>query len=191
MDPSKMEEGIRRFLEGIGERFAGDDLDKTPARVARAWADDLVSGYGTDPAAELSWTAAPPGTGLVAVRDIRFASVCVHHLLPFTGSAHVAYLPQARLAGLSKLGRVVDALSRRLQIQERLTVQIADAISAVLEPEGVVVVLEAEHACMTLRGVRKEGSRLTTVAARGVFREDREARREVLGVLGVGSGTNG
>ena len=191
MDPKKMEEGIRRFLEGLGERFEGDDLEKTPLRVAKAWAEDLVSGYGLEPADEVTWTAAPEGAGLVALRDVAFASVCVHHLLPFTGRAHVAYLPGRRLAGLSKLGRVVDALSRRLQIQERLTAQIADALADALEPRGVAVVLEAEHTCMTLRGVRKEGSRLTTVATRGVFADDSSARREVLAVLGCGSGSAG
>lgn len=191
MDASKMEEGIRRFLEGIGERFPGDDLEKTPSRVARAWIDDLVSGYATDPVAELTWTDAPPGGGLVAIRDVRFASVCVHHLLPFSGRAHVAYLPGARLAGLSKIGRVVDALARRLQIQERLTTQIVDALWEGLEPRGALVLLEAEHTCMTLRGVRKEGSRLVTEAARGVFRDDPDARREVLAVLGAGSGSAG
>jgi GTP cyclohydrolase I len=191
MDASKMEAGIRAFLEGIGERFAGDDLEKTPARVARAWVDDLVSGYGIDPVAELTGTEATQESGLVAIRDVRFASVCVHHLLPFSGRAHVAYLPGARLAGLSKIGRVVDAFSRRLQIQERLTAQIVDALWRGLEPRGVLVVLEAEHTCMTLRGVRKEGSRLVTEGARGVFRDEPEARREVLAVLGASGGTAG
>jgi GTP cyclohydrolase I len=191
MDSSKMEEGIGRFLEGLGERFPGDDLDETPSRVARAWIEDLVSGYGIDPVAELTWTDVAAGSGLVAIRDVRFASVCVHHLLPFAGRAHVAYLPGARLAGLSKLGRVVDALARRLQIQERLTAQIVDALWDGLEPRGVLVVLEAEHTCMTLRGVRKEGSRLVTEAARGIYQDDPSARREVLAVLGVGGGSAG
>lgn len=191
MDALKMEAGIRGFLEGIGERFAGDDLEKTPSRVARAWVEDLVSGYGIDPVAELTWTDAPPGSGLVAIRDVRFASVCVHHLLPFSGRAHVAYLPGARLAGLSKIGRVVDSLARRLQIQERLTAQIVDALWQGLEPRGVLVVLEAEHTCMTLRGVRKEGSRLVTEGARGVYRDDPGARAEALAVLGASGGTAG
>jgi GTP cyclohydrolase I len=191
MDPKKMEEGIRRFLEGIGERFEGDDLEKTPLRVAKAWAEDLISGYGLEPVDEVTWTPTPPGAGLVALRGVAFASVCVHHLLPFTGTAHLAYLPDRRLAGLSKLGRVVDALSRRLQIQERLTAQIADVLQDALEPRGVAVVLEAEHTCMTLRGVRKEGSRLVTVAARGLFEHDAPARREALAALGHGSGPAG
>jgi GTP cyclohydrolase I len=117
------------------------------------------------------------------IRDVRFASVCVHHLLPFVGRAHVAYLPDRRLAGLSKLGRVVDAHARRLQIQERLTAEIADTVERVLRPRAALVVLEAEHTCMTLRGVRKESSRLLTVAARGLYDTDPGARREALDLL--------
>lgn len=186
MDAVKMAEGIRRFLEGVGERFPGDDLDATPDRVARAFAEDLLSGYGSDPVDELTWTDAPEGAGLVCLRDVRMASVCVHHLLPFTGMAHVAYLPAARIAGLSKLGRVVDGFSRRLQIQERLTAQIADAVARALEPRAVLVVLEAVHTCMTLRGVRKEGSLLVTTAARGAFADDVVLRREAMAVLAPG-----
>jgi GTP cyclohydrolase I len=186
MDAAKMEAGIRLFLEGLGERFPGDDLDKTPARVARAWVDDLVSGYATDPTTELTSVAAPALTGPVLVKDVKFASVCVHHLLPFAGLAHVAYLPAARLAGLSKLGRVVDALSRRLQIQEHLTGSIAATIEAALAPSAVLVVLDAEHTCMTLRGVRKEGSRLVTYAATGLWADDVDARREILDLLAPG-----
>lgn len=180
MDPIKMEAGIRLFLEGLGERVAGDELEKTPRRVARAWSEDLVAGYGVDPVAELTYVAAPPSGGPVILKGVRFASVCVHHLLPFAGLAHVAYLPGARLAGLSKLGRAVDALSRRLQIQEHLTGSIASAIETALAPKAVLVVLDAEHTCMTLRGVRKEGSRLVTYAARGSWADDAAARREIL-----------
>lgn len=181
-----MEAGIRLFLEGLGERFPGDDLEKTPARVARAWADDLVSGYGVDPVAELTWTAAPKGCGPVLLRDVKFASVCVHHLLPFFGKAHVAYLPGERLAGLSKLGRVVDALARRLQIQEHLTIAVAAAVERALAPRAVLVVLDAEHTCMTLRGVRKEGSALLTYAASGLWERDEAARREIFERLAPG-----
>jgi GTP cyclohydrolase I len=192
MDRAKMEEGVRRFLEGIGERFPGDDLEATPERVSRAWVEDLVSGYGEDPERELTWAPAPPGTGLVLVRHIRFASVCVHHLLPFFGAAHVAYLPGARLAGLSKLGRVVEIHARRLQVQERLTSAILATIGRVLEPQGALVVLDAEHTCMTLRGVKKEGSRLLTMAASGVYETEDAARRDLLGLLApAGSGAGG
>lgn len=186
MDATKMEAGIRLFLEGVGERFAGDDLEATPARVAKAWVDDLVSGYATDPDAELTWVAAPEACGPVLARDIRFASVCVHHLLPFTGIAHVAYLPGKRLAGLSKLGRVVDAHARRLQIQEHLTGRIVATLERALEPRAVLVVLEAEHTCMTLRGVRKEGSRLVTYAAAGLWDADAAARGEILDLIAPG-----
>jgi GTP cyclohydrolase I len=188
MDAAKMEAGIRLFLDGMGERFAGDDLEKTPARVAKAWIEDLVSGYGVDPVAELTWVAAPASCGPVIVKDIRFASVCVHHLLPFAGTAHVAYLPGERLAGLSKLGRVVDAHARRLQIQEHLTGRIAATIERALVPRAALVVLEAEHTCMTLRGVRKEGSRLVTYAATGLWEKDAAARGEILGLLPLGRG---
>jgi GTP cyclohydrolase I len=186
MDAAKMEAGIRLFLEGVGESLAGEDLQRTPARVARAWADDLISGYALDPAAELTWTPAPPSCGPVIARDIRFSSVCVHHLLPFAGRAHVAYLPSARLAGLSKLGRVVDVWSRRLQIQEQLTLRILETLERSLAPRAGLVVLEAEHTCMTLRGVRKEGSRLVTYAAGGSWKDDPAARREILELLGSG-----
>ena len=186
MDASKMEAGIRLFLEGIGERFEGDDLEATPARVAKAWTDDLVAGYALDAAEELTWVEAPPASGPVIAKDMRFASVCVHHLLPFAGLAHVAYLPGERLAGLSKLGRVVDAHARRLQIQERLTGQIAATLERALAPRAVLVLLEAEHTCMTLRGVRKEGSRLVTYAVTGLWSHDAVARREILDLLAPG-----
>jgi GTP cyclohydrolase I len=177
-----MEEGIRRFLEGLGRRFTGDDLDATPSRVARAWMEDLGAGYAVDPDTELTWSDTGEGGPLVLVREVRFASTCVHHLLPFFGAAHVAYLPGRRLAGLSKIGRVIDAHGRRLQIQEKLTEDILATLDRVLEPRGTMVVLEAEHTCMTVRGTRKERSRLTTVAASGLFRDPSE-RREVLGLL--------
>jgi len=186
MDATKMEAGIRLFLEGLGERFVGDDLDKTPSRVAKAWVDDLVSGYATDPVSELTFVPAPAVCGPVLAKDIRFASICVHHLLPFSGLAHVAYLPADRLAGLSKLGRVVDALSRRLQIQEHLTGSIAATLASALAPRAVLVVLDAEHTCMTLRGVRKEGSRLLTYAATGLWASDVAARGEILDLLAPG-----
>jgi GTP cyclohydrolase I len=186
MDPKKMEAGVLLFLEGLGERFPGDDLDKTPGRVAKAWVEDLVSGYAIDPAAELTWTDAPSGCGPVLAKDIRFASVCVHHLLPFSGFAHVAYLPGERLAGLSKLGRVVDAHARRLQIQEHLTGRIAATLDQVLKPKAALVLLDAEHTCMTLRGVRKEGSRLVTYASTGAWSNDAAARREILDLLAPG-----
>lgn len=183
MDRQKMTDGIRTFLEGLDQRFEGDDQDKTPERVADAWVEDLVAGYAVDPAGELSWTAAPKGCGPVLVRRIDFASVCVHHLLPFFGQAYVAYVPAEKLAGLSKIGRVVDAHARRLQTQERLTGGIVETIDRSLSPKGVVAILEAEHTCMTLRGVRKGRSRMTTVASAGCYDTDVAARNEILSLL--------
>ena len=180
MDASKMEAGVRLFLEGIGERFPGDDLEATPGRVARAWIDDLVAGYALDPDSELTFSQAPAQCGPVVARDIRFASVCVHHLLPFVGVAHLAYQPAERLAGLSKLGRLVDAHARRLTVQEILNRRIVDSLDRTLRPQAALVVLEAEHTCMTLRGVRKEGSRFLTWAAAGAWKDDPRARREIL-----------
>ena len=191
MDRDKLEQAARLFVEGVGERFPGDDLERTPARVADAWAEDLLAGYARDPIEEMSWTEAPEKAGPVLVRDIRFSSICVHHLLPFVGVAHVAYLPGRRLAGLSKIGRVVEILSRRLQIQERLTDQIVRVLDEALEPRGVLALLEAEHTCMSLRGVRKENSRLVTVAAAGVLQNDPSARREILRILVPGSAGDG
>ncbi len=192
MDLARMEAGIKEFLDGMGERFAGDDLEATPERVARAWAEDLVAGYAEDPEGELTWMPAPPGAGVVLVRQIRFASVCVHHLLPFVGVAHVGYLPGSRLAGVSKIGRVVEIHARRLQIQERLTSSILATVGRILEPNGALVVLDAEHTCMTLRGVKKEGSRLVTLAASGVYQSDAAARGDLLSLLApAGGGLSG
>jgi GTP cyclohydrolase I len=179
-----MEAAVRLFLEAVGERFEGDDLEATPERVARAWAEELLGGYRADPDSELGWTPAGRDRSMVVARNLRFVSVCVHHLLPFVGTAEIAYLPSERLAGLSKLARVVDGWSRRLQVQERLTGQILGTIERVLEPRGAVVLLDAEHTCMTLRGVRKEGSRLVTVAAAGLYEQDPAERRHVLRLLG-------
>jgi GTP cyclohydrolase I len=178
-----MEQGIRAFLAGMGEDVEAEDLTETPARVVRAWVDDLVAGYAEDPEQLLSWSPAPEGSGVVVVRDVSFASVCAHHLLPFFGTAQVAYLPAGRLAGLSKIGRVVDAHARRLQIQERLNRQIVRTLERVLQPRGVLVVLEAEHTCMTLRGSRKPRSRMLTVSASGLYEDHEAARREVLDLL--------
>lgn len=191
MDATKMTAGIRLFLEGLGEAGAGQEAAATPERVARAWVEDLVGGYDQDPVTELTWTPVDEGGALVLVRGISLSSICVHHLLPFFGVAHVAYLPGRRLAGLSKIGRVVDALARRLQTQERLTASIVRAMVEALDPRGVVAVLQAEHTCMTLRGVRKERSEMITVASAGVFEGDAAARREVLDLLAIRPGGGG
>ena len=186
MNPEKMAAAIRSFLEGIGPTEA-DDIERTPARVAQAWCEDLVSGYATDPAQILTWTRSGVAVGPVLVREISFASVCAHHLLPFSGLAHVAYLPGERLAGLSKIGRVVDAHARRLQTQEYLTAAIADTLYDVLEPRGALVVVSAEHTCMTLRGVRKEQAKMITVEARGVYVDEPAQRSDMLALLRGGA----
>jgi GTP cyclohydrolase I len=188
MDVPKMEAAIRAFLDGLDERFAGDDLERTPARVARAWSEDLVGGYAVDPVGDLTWTPTKPGAGPVVVRRIRFTSICAHHLLPFFGHANVAYLPGKRLAGLSKIGRVVDAHARRLQTQERLTEAVVETLSVALDPRGALALLEAEHTCMTCRGVRKEQSRMVTMASSGIYADDVAARGEILDLFGERSG---
>jgi GTP cyclohydrolase I len=192
LNTDKMAEGVRLFLDGLGlsrdeTRFPGDEIENTPERVARAWCDDLLAGYARDPAAELSWSKAPAGAGVVLVRGVSFASICVHHLLPFHGQAFVAYLPGERQAGLSKIGRVVDAWARRLQTQEHLTARIVATLHEGLRPRGVLALLEAQHTCMTLRGVRKEQSRMTTLAAEGLYQSDAAARAEILALLRPGA----
>jgi GTP cyclohydrolase I len=169
MNQKKMAEGIRTFLEGLDRGFDGDDQLRTPERVARAWAEDLLVGYSADPGEVLTWSPAPPGGGPVMVRRIRFSSMCVHHLLPFFGMAHVAYLPGERLAGLSKIGRVVEAHARRLQTQEHLTAGIVRTFEEILEPRGVLALLEAEH--------------MVTMAAAGLYDDDAVARGGMLDLM--------
>lgn len=183
MDQKKMAEGITTFLEGLARSFEGDDQPRTPERVARAWAEDLLAGYAINPDEVLTWSPAPAGGGPVLVRRIRFSSMCVHHLLPFFGSAHIAYLPGERLAGLSKISRVVEAHARRLQTQEHLTASIVRTFDEVLEPRGVLALLEAEHTCMTLRGVRQEQSLMVTMAAAGLYEDDAVARGGMLDLM--------
>ena len=170
-------------------RWAGDDADRegvrdTPARVARAY-EDFFRGYGEDPEAILSRTFEETEgyDEMVLLRDIRVESHCEHHMVPIIGVAHVAYLPNRRVVGISKLARVVDAYARRLQIQEKLTAQIAAVISEVLEPRGVAVVIEAAHQCMTTRGVHKPGVTMTTSRMLGAFRDDPATRREFFAML--------
>ena len=170
-------------------RFAGDDparegLRDTPARVARSYAE-LFGGYDTDPAAllERTFSEVDDYDEMVLLRDIRLESYCEHHMVPIIGRCHVAYLPRRRVVGISKLARLVDAFSKRLQIQERLTVQIADTIERVLAPRGVAVVIEAGHQCMTTRGVHKPGVSMVTSRLLGAFRDDPNTRREFLTMI--------
>jgi len=175
----------RLFLAAIGETGLTRDMRGTPARVARAWSGEIVSGYRADPLRILSRTIPARHHDMVVVRDIPLTSVCVHHLLPFHGAAHVAYLPDRRLVGLSKIARAVDVLSRRLQLQERLTRQVVEALETALRPQGVACRIEAEHLCMSVRGARARGSRVVTSAYAGVFATSRALRAEFLRASGV------
>ncbi len=187
-DLSRIELGVREILAGLGEDPDREGLVETPSRVARAYAE-LVAGSWDDAGEHLSRVFGQEHVGddLVMLRAIRFASLCEHHLLPFTGVAHVAYLPShGRVTGLSKLARVVDVYARRLQMQERLTGQVADALVEHLDPRGVAVVVEAEHTCLRLRGARKEEAQMVSTAFRGAMEHDRALRAEVLSLMGLG-----
>lgn len=171
MDKKKIKEGVRLILEGIGEDPGREGLTETPDRVARMY-EELAAGYADSAAEHLSKTFTAPCGDLVLEKDIWFYSLCEHHMLPFYGTVAVAYLPSGEVAGLSKIARVVEVYARRLQLQERLTAQVADAFMEYLKPQGVLVLVEAEHLCMTMRGIKKPGTKTVTSAARGVFRED-------------------
>ncbi len=177
-DRRLLRKAARMFLDGIGEPGLRRDQRRTPERVADAWSRELLSGYRSDPVRILGTSFLSRETGMVAVHAIPFVSVCVHHLLPFHGVAHVAYIPDGRLVGLSKLGRAIDALSRRLQLQERLTRQIVDALNLALHPAGAACSLEAEHLCMTVRGARARGARVATTVYSGRFLERSSLRLE-------------
>lgn len=182
VDQNKIRKAARMLLEGIGEDPDRDGLLETPDRIARMY-EEIFSGMGRDGANELSRVFAIDDGEMVLERDITFYSMCEHHMLPFFGKAHVAYLPDGRVAGLSKLARTVEIYARRLQIQERMTGQIADAVMGHLAPKGVMVVLEAEHTCMTMRGIKKPGSRTVTTAARGAFETDEILRNRFFQLL--------
>lgn len=176
----------KRTLEMLGEDPEREGLLKTPQRVAHAW-QFLTRGYDIDPRAILeSAVFEEPYDEMVLVKNIELYSTCEHHMLPFFGRAHVAYIPDGKIVGLSKLPRVVDAFARRLQVQERLTAQIRDAVQEVLQPKGVAVAIEASHLCMVMRGVEKQHSRTITTAVSGVFRADRSARDEFTNLVGIG-----
>jgi len=183
MNLDKIAQGVKLILEGIGEDATREGLLETPARVARMY-NELLYGLHKDAADEVTCTFTEGEDELILVRDISFSSVCEHHLVPFIGVAHVGYIPQGgKITGLSKIARVVELASRRLQVQERMTSEIADALSKRLDPAGVIVVLEAEHLCMSIRGIRKPGSKTLTSAIRGVFRTDSAARAEAMSLI--------
>jgi len=184
VDLDRLERAMREVLVAIGEDPDRDGLRNTPARVARMFAE-TCSGLHVDPRTHLKVTFDEHHDEMIMVRDIPMYSQCEHHLIPFIGVAHVAYIPNddGRITGLSKLARLVDGYARRPQVQERLTTQVADAIDDVLAPRGVLVVVEAEHLCMSMRGVRKPGASTVTSAVRGLFRTDAAARAEAMRFL--------
>ena len=180
-DRTKIEQGVRLLLEGIGEDPERPGLRETPSRVARMYAE-IFAGIAADAANVVTVVEGADFDEMIMVRDIPLYSVCEHHLLPFVGKAHVAYIPNKsqQITGLSKVARVVDILAKKPQVQERLTTEIAEAIERALSPRGVFVVIEAEHLCMTMRGVKKPGSLTVTSAVRGLFRTDARTRQEAM-----------
>jgi GTP cyclohydrolase IA len=184
LDHARAAAAVRELLLAVGEDPDREGLRETPARVARAYSE-ILAGLYADPDAVLDKTFDEGHRELVLVRDIPVSSLCEHHLLPFNGVAHVGYIPGVcgRVTGLSKVARLVDLYARRPQVQERLTGQVADALVRKLDPEGVIVVVEAEHLCMAMRGVRKPGSRTTTSAVRGIFRTSASSRAEAMSLI--------
>ena len=182
VDTERIEKAVKEILIAIGEDTNREGLKKTPERVGKMYAE-LLAGMREDPKVHLQSVFTENYDEIVLLRNIPFYSICEHHLMPFIGSAHVAYLPTGMVLGVSKLARIVDCFARRLQTQERLTYQIADFIMNSLKPMGVTVVLEASHSCMTIRGIKKPGSSMVTSALRGIFKKDPRSRSEVLSLM--------
>jgi GTP cyclohydrolase I len=182
VDTERIEKAVREILLAVGEDINREGLKRTPERVGRMYAE-LLAGMREDPRKHLRSVFTENYDEIVLLRDIPFYSICEHHLMPFIGSADVAYLPSGMVLGVSKLARIVDCFARRLQTQERLTYQIADFIMDSLHPRGVAVVLEASHSCMTIRGIKKPGSSMVTSALRGIFMKDPRTRSEVLSLM--------
>lgn len=185
IDKQKVEAAIRLLLEGIGEDVNREGLIGTPDRIARM-CEEIYAGLEQDAAEHLSCTFPSQGSELVLEKDITLYSMCEHHLLPFYGKAHIAYVPNGKVVGLSKLARTVEVFARRPQIQEQLTAQIADALMEHLEPAGAMVVIEAEHMCMTMRGVKKPGSKTVTYACRGCMEQDNTLQQKVFQMIQFG-----
>jgi GTP cyclohydrolase I len=184
LDKARIEKAVREILLAIGENPDREGLKETPQRVSKMY-EEVFSGLSVDPEELVTIFETEGHEEMVILRDIPFYSMCEHHLLPFYGKAHIAYIPtKERLSGLSKLARVVEAVSRRPQLQERITTQVADTLMKTLKPYGVLVIVEAEHLCMTMRGVKKPGSKMTTSAVRGVFQDKETTRMEALHLIG-------
>lgn len=186
IDHGKIEQAVRLFLEGIGEDVSREGLRDTPDRIARM-CEELYGGMEDDASVHLAKTFSVDSSEMVTEKDITFYSTCEHHILPFYGKAHIAYIPDGKVAGLSKLARTVEVFARRLQLQEQLTGQVADALMMHLQPKGVLVLVEAEHMCMTMRGIRKPGSRTVTIARRGVFETDPALEERFFRMLNAGN----
>jgi GTP cyclohydrolase I len=182
VDAKRIEKAVREILLAVGEDIEREGLKKTPERVARMYSE-LLGGMHEKPEKHLRSVFTETYEEIVLLREIPFYSICEHHLMPFIGQAHVAYLPSGRILGISKLARIVDCFARRLQAQERLTYQIADFIMNNLKPQGVAVVLEASHSCMTIRGIKKPGSAMVTSALRGIFKRDPKSRSEIMSLM--------
>lgn len=183
VDRKKVEDAIKLLLEGIGEDVNREGLLETPTRIARMY-EELAGGMDQDPKTHLSKTFTATNNEMVIEKDIFFYSMCEHHMLPFYGKAHIAYIPNGKVVGLSKLARTVEVFARRLQIQEQMTAQIADALMEHLSPKGVMVMVEAEHMCMTMRGVKKPGSLTTTIISRGEFAENDALQTKFFHMIG-------
>ena len=185
MDQSKVEQGIKLILEGIGEDVKREGLLDTPARVGRAYAE-IFSGYEQDPEKLFKAVFNEKHSEMVIVRDIPFYSMCEHHMVPFIGKAHVGYIPNGKVIGLSKMARIVELFAKRLQVQERLTSQVADSIMKYLQPQGCIVIVEAEHLCMSMRGVKKPGHSTITSGVRGIFLDKPGVKEEFLALIRSG-----
>lgn len=182
VNKEKIEQGVRLLLEGLGEDLEREGLKETPSRIAKMY-EEIYGGMYEDPAPHLQKTFSVESSEMVIERDIMFYSTCEHHLMPFYGKAHVAYIPDGKVVGLSKLARTVEVFARRLQIQEKLTAEIADALMENLMPKGAIVMIEAEHMCMTMRGVKKPGSKTITLAARGEFEQNADLKNTFLQMI--------
>lgn len=182
IDSERIKNAVREILLAIGEDVDREGLKDTPDRVARMYAE-LLGGMREDPEKHLRSVFTETYEEIILLRNIPFYSICEHHMMPFIGSAHVAYLPSGKVLGVSKLARIVDCFARRLQTQERLTYQIADFLKTNLKSQGVAVVLEASHSCMTIRGIKKPGSAMVTSALRGIFKRDPKSRSEIMSLM--------
>ena len=182
VDQKKVQEAIKLLLEGIGEDTDREGLKETPERIGRMY-EEICGGMDQDAGEHLSKVFCVDNNEMVLEKDITFYSMCEHHLMPFYGKAHIAYIPDGKVTGLSKLARTVDVYARRPQIQERLTVQIADALERALSPKGVMVMLEAEHTCMTMRGIKKPGSKTVTMVTTGCFENNFELQNRFLSMV--------